>query len=92
MARTISVLEARDNLRHCAKSVTSRRTESSVLEAKARLLSLDEELDLPPLAPAIDEGRYKDAMMLTLSWSLSSKGLKLLYPLVQKFVSLKLFK
>lgn len=72
--------------------VSSPCKEISVSEAQKRLIGLDEELDPLPIGPSINEGRYMGAMMLALTWSESTQGLKTLYPVFLKILSLRLFK
>jgi len=91
MANQVSVSQARDNLRYRARQTVSKSTSLTLSQAKNKLRLLDEELDLPPLVPHIDQGRWKDALYLSASWSVSAQGVKLIYPVLRKFISLKLF-
>ena len=86
MAKSISVAKARENLRYSAKQVSSSRKKPSLTDAKLRLRDLDEELDLPPLVPYIDKGRWKEATILSASWSVSGEGIKMLSSLFRKIL------
>jgi len=92
MAKQISVKQARQNLKSCAKGIASIDEEITLANAKERLRLLDSQLDLPPITTAIEQRRFSDALMLTLTWSVSTEGLKLIYPLLKKSIALKLFK
>ena len=89
MAKPISVDKARENLRKSAKQVSSLRKEVSLEDAKLRLRDLDDELDLPPLVPYIDKGRWKDAAVVGATWSVSEIGIKMLSSLLRKAVLLR---
>jgi len=91
MAKQISVVEARENLKHCSNQLTSSSKEIDLITAKANLRCLDEESDLPPLVPYIDKGRWTEALSITLAWSLSDEGFKALYPSIRKIISLRIF-
>lgn len=92
MAKQISVAQARSNLRESAKGLSLRSSDISLCEAKDNLRRIDEELDLAPIVPALDQGRYKDALILSLTWSVSTQGLKTLSPLLTRLISIKTFK
>jgi len=91
MAKQVSVSEARENLKDCVNEVHPDQVKPSLLEAKKKLLSLDEKMDLPPLVPHIDRGRWKEALVVSLVWSASEEGIKTLTPLIKKYMTFKVF-
>lgn len=68
MAKSISVNEARENLRISAKQVSLASKALILEQMKLKLRTLDEELDLPPIVPYIDKGRWQDAVVLSATW------------------------
>ena len=90
MAKQISVLQARENLRSYANEIQVKQTKPGLLEAKKKLLRLDDEIDLPFLVPYVEKGIWKDAFLLSLVWSTSEEGLKMLSPFIKKYITFKI--
>ena len=90
MAKSISVIKARENLRISAKQVSSDSKTLSLSQAKLKLRVLDDELDLPPVVPYIDKGRWKDTAILSATWSISEAGVKMIAPLLRRVLTFKI--
>jgi len=92
MAKQISISEAKRSLRFRATQNKSALRDISLKEAKHNLLELEYELELPPIAPLIDKGLYKEVLLVSFTWAQSAKGIQLIYPLVKRLILSKVFK
>ncbi len=73
------------------KSITSQQhhinNTVTVPEAKTRLKTLDEQLELPALATYLDQGDFKTTALLITAWALSQTGRNALTPRLTTLVN-----